>query len=121
MQIKHLLCGNEAKPVQVWRDSNFKVQDEEREKSEEIKQSPFGGGGDLSDRDADSLHSLMGSSLQSEQSRSWLQTLLSSMHSPLRHLNLSRPLHADAAQRKSCRFSQYFLSFSCNPGGKGAK
>lgn len=24
MQIKHLLCGNEAKPVQVWRDSNSK-------------------------------------------------------------------------------------------------
>lgn len=107
MQIKHLLCGNEAKPVQVWRDSNFKVQDEEREKSEEIKQSPFWGR-DLSHSDADSLHSLMGSSLQSEQSRSWLQTLLSSMHSPLRHLNLSGPLHADAAQRE-LQISQYFL------------
>lgn len=39
------------------------------------------------------LHSFIGSSLQSVQSRTLLQTLLISIHSPLRHLYLSGPLH----------------------------
>lgn len=77
-------------------------------------------------RNADSLHSLMGSSLQSEQSLSWLHTLLSSMHSPLRHLNLSGPLHADAARRRVAVFSilsatLQILSYTYQPLRKGAK
>ena len=47
----------------------------------------------------DSLHSLMGSSLQSGQSRALLHTLLISIHSPLRHLNFSGPLHWVTVER----------------------
>lgn len=46
-----------------------------------------------------SLHSLMGSSLQSGQSRALLHTLLISIHSPLRHLNFSGPLHWVTVER----------------------
>lgn len=56
------------------------------------------------------LHSLIGSSLQSGQSLTLLHTLLISMHSPLRHLNFSGPLHwvtAGRSRRKKNKLIQH--------------